>query len=363
MFMNLSLYANFRIGCNPFLVSTGDRAHVDNCTPEIPSSSSSSRIAHRAYGSNCVCPSSSSHFMKSSAVCTPLVHTSYIPGHTSFFSLRFVDSTERCLPGGAKLKSLLRVDLVVVVLASRSSTPFLCGVCASSTKGTARHKSLRSNSRYASATLASVVQSPSSSSSSSSAEEEKTRSSKVPNFQQRCEMCEKQFLTPGDEGSSSGRVKVKRIELEATDWKRKVTGDARTTIIGTYELLEYLKRNDKKEKDIESRNIEYTFVMGRDAFDDLITGKWIRGDEILKTTNIVVVPRITSTTPTRAINEMSTTFSKETKSVVFLENITDLGNVSSSSVRESIKNGTKPTVIEELNPLVAKYIEENSLYE
>lgn len=203
----------------------------------------------------------------------------------------------------------------------------------------------------------------SSSSSSSSAEEEKTRSSKVPNFQQRCEMCEKQFLTPGDEGSSSGRVKVKRIELEATDWKRKVTGDARATIIGTYELLEYLKRNDKKEKDIESRNIEYTFVMGRDAFDDLITGKWIRGDEILKTTNIVVVPRITSTTPTRAINEMSTTFSKETKSVVFLENITDLGNVSSSSVRESIKNGTKPTVIEELNPLVAKYIEENSLYE
>ena len=102
-------------------------------------------------------------FMKSSAVCTPLVHT-YIPGHTSFFSLRFVDSTERCLPGGAKLKSLLNlvvvVDLVVVVLASRSSTPFLCGVCASSTKGTARHKSLRSNSRYASATLASVVQSP-----------------------------------------------------------------------------------------------------------------------------------------------------------------------------------------------------------
>ena len=67
--------------------------------------------------------------------------------------------------------------------------------------------------------------------------------------------------------------------------------------------------------------------------------------------------------PTRAINEMSTTFSKETKSVVFLENITDLGNVSSSSVRKSIKNGTKPTVIEELNPLVAKYIEENSLYE
>ena len=102
--------------------------------------------------------------------------------------------------------------------------------------------------------------------------------------------------------------------------------------------------------------------MGRDAFDDLITGKWIRGDEILKTTNTVVVPRITST-PTRAINEMSTTFSKETKSVVFLENIADLGNVSSSSVRESIKNGTKPTVIEELNPLVAKYIEENSLYE
>ena len=127
-------------------------------------------------------------------------------------------------------------------------------------------------------------------------------------------------------------------------------------------MLEYL-RNDKKEKDEESRNIEYTFVMGGDAFDDLITGKWIRGDEILKTTNIVVVPRITSTTPTRAINEMSTTFSKETKSVVFLENIADLGNVSSSSVRESIKNGTKPTVIEELNPLVAKYIEENSLYE
>ena len=128
-------------------------------------------------------------------------------------------------------------------------------------------------------------------------------------------------------------------------------------------MLEYLKRNDKEEKDEESRNIEYTFVMGRDAFDDLVTGKWIRGDEILKTTNIVVVPRITSTTPTRAINEMSTTFSKETKSVVFLENIADLGNVSSSSVRESIKNGTKPTAIEELNPLVAKYIEENSLYE
>jgi nicotinic acid mononucleotide adenylyltransferase len=157
---------------------------------------------------------------------------------------------------------------------------------------------------------------------------------------------------------------VKRIELEATEWKRKVTGDADATIVGTFELLEYLRNVYDKEKEIddEKRDVEYTFVMGRDAYDDLIAGKWIRGDEILKTTNIVVIPRITSKTPTMGTTATSAMI-KETKSVVFLENIPGLRDVSSTAIREAIKNGAKPSTIGELNPFVAEYIEENRLYE
>lgn len=184
---------------------------------------------------------------------------------------------------------------------------------------------------------------------------------KMPNFQQRCEMCEKQFSIPGEGKTSVKRVKVRRIELEATEWKRKVTGDADATIVGTFELLDYLRNVYEKEKDdFEKRNIEYTFVMGKDAYDDLISGKWIRGDEILKTTNLVVVPRISSTAPTTAT--ATPTMIKEAKSVVFLDNISGLRDVSSTAVREAISSGNKPSTIEELNPFVAEFIEENRLY-
>ena len=184
---------------------------------------------------------------------------------------------------------------------------------------------------------------------------------KMPNFQQRCEMCEKQFSIPGEGKASVKRVKVRRIELEATEWKRKVTGDADATIVGTFELLDYLRNVYEKEKDdFEKRNIEYTFVMGKDAYDDLISGKWIRGDEILKTTNLVVVPRISSTAPTTAT--ATPTMIKEAKSVVFLDNISGLRDVSSTAVREAISSGNKPSTIEELNPFVAEFIEENRLY-
>ena len=184
---------------------------------------------------------------------------------------------------------------------------------------------------------------------------------KMPNFQQRCEMCEKQFSIPGEGKTSVKRVKVRRIELEATEWKRKVTGDANATIVGTFELLDYLRNVYEKEKDdFEKRNIEYTFVMGKDAYDDLISGKWIRGDEILKTTNLVVVPRISSTAPTTAT--ATPTMIKEAKSVVFLDNISGLRDVSSTAVREAISSGNKPSTIEELNPFVAEFIEENRLY-
>ena len=184
---------------------------------------------------------------------------------------------------------------------------------------------------------------------------------KMPNFQQRCEMCEKQFSIPGEGKTSVKRVKVRRIELEATEWKRKVTGDADATILGTFELLDYLRNVYEKEKDdFEKRNIEYTFVMGKDAYDDLISGKWIRGDEILKTTNLVVVPRISSTAPTTAT--ATPTMIKEAKSVVFLDNISGLRDVSSTAVREAISSGNKPSTIEELNPFVAEFIEENRLY-
>ena len=184
---------------------------------------------------------------------------------------------------------------------------------------------------------------------------------KMPNFQQRCEMCEKQFSIPGEGKTSVKRVKVRRIELEATEWKRKVTGDADATIVGTFELLDYLRNVYEKEKDdFEKRNIEYTFVMGKDAYDDLISGKWIRGDEILKTTNLVVVPRISSTAPTTAT--ATPTMIKEAKSVVFLDNISGLRDVSSTAVREAISSGNKPSTIEELNPFVAELIEENKLY-
>ena len=184
---------------------------------------------------------------------------------------------------------------------------------------------------------------------------------KMPNFQQRCEMCEKQFSIPGEGKTSVQRVKVRRIELEATEWKRKVTGDADATIVGTFELLDYLRNVYEKEKDdFEKRNIEYTFVMGKDAYDDLISGKWIRGDEILKTTNLVVVPRISSTAPTTAT--ATPTMIKEAKSVVFLDNISGLRDVSSTAVREAISSGNKPSTIEELNPFVAEFIEENRLY-
>ena len=184
---------------------------------------------------------------------------------------------------------------------------------------------------------------------------------KMPNFQQRCEMCEKQFSIPGEGKTSVKRVKVRRIELEATEWKRKVTGNADATIVGTFELLDYLRNVYEKEKDdFEKRNIEYTFVMGKDAYDDLISGKWIRGDEILKTTNLVVVPRISSTAPTTAT--ATPTMIKEAKSVVFLDNISGLRDVSSTAVREAISSGNKPSTIEELNPFVAEFIEENRLY-
>lgn len=184
---------------------------------------------------------------------------------------------------------------------------------------------------------------------------------KMPNFQQRCEMCEKQFSIPGEGKTSVKRVKVRRIELEATEWKRKVTGDADATIVGTFELLDYLRNVYEKEKDdFEKRNIEYTFVMGKDAYDDLISGKWIRGDEILKTTNLVVVPRISSTAPTTAT--ATPTMIKEAKSVVFLDNISGMRDVSSTAVREAINSGNKPSTIEELNPFVAEFIEENRLY-
>jgi nicotinic acid mononucleotide adenylyltransferase len=53
---------------------------------------------------------------------------------------------------------------------------------------------------------------------------------------------------------------------------------------------------------------------------------------------------------------------KEAKSVVFLDNISGLRDVSSTAVREAISNGNKPSTIEELNPFVAEFIEENRLY-
>jgi nicotinic acid mononucleotide adenylyltransferase len=212
---------------------------------------------------------------------------------------------------------------------------------------------------------------------------------KVPDFNERLEMCEIQFNEEEEEEEEDMNkipVKVKRIELEATEWKRKQTGDDNAQVIGTFELLEYLRKN---LEETTTTTTEYTLVLGRDAYDDLVNGKWIRGDEILETTNIIVVPRITTDDDKNVhdnndnnnnnndtdnakyddSNEQKDAEEESCKlsssaAVIFLSSadVPGLRNVSSTTVRELIKNGMKPSAIEELNPKVARYIEENSFY-
>jgi len=156
-------------------------------------------------------------------------------------------------------------------------------------------------------------------------------------FDTRIRLCELNF-------KDLSICKVFPIEKDLFFHHLKISDEEKP--IGTIDLLKYLNNNYKK--------IDFTFCLGSDAFNDLLLGKWNDNDQLIKTTNLLVINRQGYDINNKILK------TKNTKSIRIL-NINNLDEVSSTLIKESLKSNNE-YAMEKLDPLVYYYIKRNHLY-
>ena len=138
--------------------------------------------------------------------------------------------------------------------------------------------------------------------------------------------------------------KVLPIEKDLFFHHKDITG--KEEAIGTIKLLQYLNTYNNRT--------EFTFCLGCDTFNDLILGKWLDNDEIIKTTNLLVINRKGYEIKKNILK------GKKCKDIKILT-IPYVDEVSSTLIRDSLNNN-HVYAMEKLYPLVYDYILEYDLY-
>lgn len=156
-------------------------------------------------------------------------------------------------------------------------------------------------------------------------------------FETRMELCRLNF-------QDFKTCKVIPIEKDLFFHHKEITG--KEEAIGTINLLKFLKTYNN--------NIEFTFCLGGDTFNDLLLGKWFDNDEIIKTTNLLVINRKGYEIREDILNN------KNSKNIKFLT-IPYVDEVSSTKIKDSL-DGDHVYAIEKLYSQVYYCIKENNLY-
>lgn len=107
-------------------------------------------------------------------------------------------------------------------------------------------------------------------------------------FHHRVEMAKIGLL---DQEKVPGRAPVKILEIEKDlVQSAEAVASPREVKIGTHAVLAALQER-YSDPEIHPSGVEIHFVMGEDTFQDLCTGKWLKGEEILERYHIDVVNR------------------------------------------------------------------------
>jgi nicotinate (nicotinamide) nucleotide adenylyltransferase len=156
-------------------------------------------------------------------------------------------------------------------------------------------------------------------------------------YETRIELCRLNF-------NDFRSCKVLRIEEDLFEYYKKISN--KEEAIGTIKLLKYLN--------IKNKNIDFTFCLGCDTFNDLLLGKWFDNDEIIKTTNLLVINRKGYEIKEDILKR------KSSKNIIILT-IPYIDEVSSTKIKESL-DGDNDYAKEKLFCLVYNYILEYDLY-
>eukprot|EP00752_Nemacystus_decipiens_P007637 g6826.t1 len=107
----------------------------------------------------------------------------------------------------------------------------------------------------------------------------------APTYEDRIEMCRLAFE---NYSTASCRVRVLRTEQEVyTEIQNsKKAGGASTapTRSSTYDVVQYLQKRNP--------DVEFSFLLGTDTYQDLRKGKWRKSAELMKMVSIVIVDRL-----------------------------------------------------------------------
>ena len=139
---------------------------------------------------------------------------------------------------------------------------------------------------------------------------------------------------------------VKESEKELFDEQVKGGVQPEDLRLGSIDLIRFLIK--------QHPDTRFTMLLGADTFADLQSGKWKSGEELVQLVNIVVMQRKGYDAP-----RLSTGTLAMNESCVTVENLANLGDVSSTAVRAM-------SSVEELKqvliPAVADYIIQHKLY-
>lgn len=106
-------------------------------------------------------------------------------------------------------------------------------------------------------------------------------------YDARLAMCELAFCDKDAGGASAttsrARVVVSDVERRAASALMESASPKKARPGSTAALMEALKR--------ESPDTDFIICVGEDAFDDLVTGKWFHGDDLLREFEFIVAPR------------------------------------------------------------------------
>ena len=93
------------------------------------------------------------------------------------------------------------------------------------------------------------------------------------------------FGAEGDEGSANSTiVTISRAERRAASiYGETASPSGKARLGSTVSLMDMLKR--------ERPDTDFILCVGEDAFDDMVSGKWFRGDDLLKEYEVIVAPR------------------------------------------------------------------------
>eukprot|EP01029_Cantina_marsupialis_P027634 TRINITY_DN773115_c0_g1_i1.p1 TRINITY_DN773115_c0_g1~~TRINITY_DN773115_c0_g1_i1.p1 ORF type:complete len:211 (-),score=40.70 TRINITY_DN773115_c0_g1_i1:110-742(-) len=104
-----------------------------------------------------------------------------------------------------------------------------------------------------------------------------SKDSGLVSYEHRMKMCQLNFEKLGH------NVEVKATEKDMFMERLGEGADPKTLRLGTIDLVEYLIKNHE--------NVDFSFAMGGDTFNDLCAGKWKRGDELMDMISFVIVHR------------------------------------------------------------------------